>query len=64
MSLVSKIARFAASPQGRRSIDQARTKLDTPENRQRLTEMLGKVRGGGAARDTGPAAGKSSKGDA
>lgn len=50
MSLVSKIARLAASPQGRRTIDQARTKLDTPENRQRVTDLLGKMRQGGAGR--------------
>ena len=50
MSLVSKIARFAASPQGRRTIEQARTKLDTPENRQRVTEALGRVRSGRSGR--------------
>jgi hypothetical protein len=50
MSLVSKIARFATSPKGRRAIEEARTKLDTPENRQRVTDALGKVRGRGEGR--------------
>jgi hypothetical protein len=46
MSLVRKLTRFAASPQGRRAIDQARTKLDTPENRRKLTDLVGRARGG------------------
>lgn len=54
MSLVSKIARFASSPQGRRTIEQARTKLDTPENRKRITEAIGRVRGGGTGRTASP----------
>lgn len=59
MSLISKVAKFASSPQGRRAIQQARTRLDTPENRQRLNEAVGRVRssrtGRGAAPTDGPA---------
>ena len=51
MPLMSKIARFVASPQGRRTIEQARRKLDTPENRQRVTDTISKFRNG----RTGPA---------
>ncbi|HVF32387.1 MAG TPA: hypothetical protein VM933_05045 [Acidimicrobiales bacterium] len=50
MSLVRKITRFAASPQGRQAIDAARTRLDTPENRRRLTGMLNRRKSGGAPR--------------
>lgn len=52
MSLVRKLASFAASPQGRRTINQARTKLDTPENRRKLSGLLNR---GGAARGAGAA---------
>lgn len=45
MSLITKVAKFASSPQGRRAIQQARTRLDTPENRQRVTEAVSRVRG-------------------
>ena len=44
MSLVRKLASFATSPQGRRAIDQARTRLDTPQNREKLSTALGRVR--------------------
>ena len=44
MSLVRKIASFARSPQGRKAIDQARTRLDTPENRKKVTSALGRAR--------------------
>ena len=47
MSLVRKLASFATSPQGRRTINQARTKLDTPENRRKLAGLLDR---GGAGR--------------
>ncbi len=50
MSLVRKLASFATSPQGRRTINQARTKLDTPENRRKLTGLLNR---GGSTRSTG-----------
>ncbi len=45
MSLARKIASFVTSPQGRRTIQQARTRLDTPENRKRLSGVIGKARG-------------------
>jgi hypothetical protein len=44
MSLARKIASFARSPQGRKAIDEARTRLDTPENRKKVTSAFGKVR--------------------
>ena len=47
MSLVRKITRFATSPQGRQAIDQARARLDTPENRRRATELVRRARRGG-----------------
>ncbi len=52
MSLARTLAKFATSPQGRRTINQARTKLDTPENRRKLSGLLNR---GGAARGTGGA---------
>ena len=54
MRLVSKLTRFATSPQGRRAIDQARTKLDTPENRRRVTDLIGRRGAGGAAKPRPP----------
>jgi hypothetical protein len=47
MSLARTLAKFATSPQGRRTINQARTKLDTPENRRKLSGLLNR-RGAGA----------------
>ena len=38
------LAAFAASPQGRRMIKQARARIDTPENRQRLSDTISNVR--------------------
>lgn len=49
MSLVRTITRFATSPQGRRALEQARTRLDTPENRERLTQLVSRGRGRGGA---------------
>lgn len=49
MSLARKLASFANSPQGRRAISQARTKLDTPENRRKLSGLLDRRRGAGTA---------------
>ena len=37
------LATFAASPQGRRLVQQARTKLDTPENRAKATAAFRKA---------------------
>ena len=56
MSLVRKLASFATSPQGRRTIETARTKLDTPANRKKLSGLLN--RGGAAGtKAPGPKAG-------
>ena len=57
MSLINKVAKFASSPQGRRAIQQARTRLDTPENRQRVTEAVGRVRSSRTGRSPRPADG-------
>lgn len=46
MSLLRRAAQFARSPQGRRAIEQARTRLDTPENRKRLAQTVDRVRSG------------------
>lgn len=52
MSLVRSITRFASSPQGRRAIQQARTRLDTPENREKLSQLVSRGRGRGGAGTT------------
>lgn len=39
-----KVARFVKSPQGRQAIDRARTWYETPENRRKVGELVGKVR--------------------
>jgi len=56
MSLARKLASFATSPQGRRAISQARTKLDTPENRRKLTSLLNRGGAAGGAGGAGTAA--------
>ena len=43
-------AAFVASPQGRRAIQRAREKLDTPENRKRASSALSEVRSRVASR--------------
>lgn len=54
MSLLRRAAQFARSPQGRRAIETARTRLDTPENRQRLTQTIDRVRSSASTRKTPP----------
>jgi hypothetical protein len=41
------LAAFAASPQGRRAIQNARTRIDTPENRKRVTDAVSRIRSRG-----------------
>jgi len=43
-------AAFVASPQGRRAIQRAREKLDTPENREQARSALREVRSRVASR--------------
>lgn len=40
------ITDLARSPKGQKAIRDARTRLDTPENRRKATEALGRLRGG------------------
>lgn len=54
MSLLRRAAQFARSPQGRRAIEQARTRLDTPENRQRVTQTIDRVRSSGGRKAAPP----------
>jgi hypothetical protein len=46
------LAAFAASPQGRRMMKQARARIDTPENRQRFSDTVANFRSRGASRST------------
>lgn len=50
---IRQITKFVQSPRGRRMIEDARTKLDTPANRRTLTEAVGRLRSRG--RPQGPA---------
>jgi len=42
--LLGAVVSFAQSPQGRRMIEQARRKYDTPENRVKLRETVAGLR--------------------
>lgn len=57
MSLLRKAVSFATSPQGRRAIDKARNKLDTPENRRKLSGLLGRDGNGDGAGSAGSGGG-------
>jgi len=49
--LISKMARFASSPQGQRMIAKARQAAADPKNRAKINEMVAKTqRRGGQAR--------------
>ena len=41
---IQQLTKFATSPKGRKMVEDARTKLDPPENRQKLGDAVGKVR--------------------
>jgi len=45
MSLMSRLAKYAASPQGRRMADKARTKANDPQTRRQIEEIRQKVAG-------------------
>ncbi|WP_020495387.1 hypothetical protein [Sciscionella marina] len=45
MSFVNKIARLAASPQGRRLLNQAKEMANDPKRRQQAKDAVEKVRG-------------------
>ncbi len=42
------ITNFARSPKGQRMLRDAKTKLDTPENRRKVQDVLQRRRGGSA----------------
>lgn len=42
---LDKVARFVKSPQGRQAIQRAKAWYETPENRKKLGDLAGKVRG-------------------
>lgn len=44
MSLFSKIARFASTPQGRRMVEQAKRAASDPENRRKVEQAVRQMR--------------------
>ena len=48
MSLFSKAARFARSPQGKKLMNQAQQFASKPENRQKIAQLRGRVAKRGA----------------
>jgi hypothetical protein len=44
---IGRITKFVQSPQGRKALQDARTKLDTPENRKRVTDTVNRLRSRG-----------------
>lgn len=49
MSLVTKLAKFARTPQGRKLTDQALRKAKDPRTRRQIQQLTGRL-GSGAAR--------------
>ncbi|GAA3105015.1 hypothetical protein [Streptosporangium carneum] len=49
-SLVDKIRRYLASPQGRRNMEKAKTMARDPRNQRRLREFVNRFRSGGPRR--------------
>ena len=45
MSLFSKVAKFAQTPQGRQMINQARRAANDPQNRRKLEGVVRQLRG-------------------
>lgn len=43
MSLLSKAARFARSPQGRKAVEQAKKLANDPKNRQKIDDLRRRV---------------------
>jgi hypothetical protein len=43
MSLISKVGRFARSPQGKKLMRQAQEAASKPENRRKIAELRGRV---------------------
>lgn len=41
---IRQITKFVTSPQGRRMVQDARTRLDTPENRKKVEEAVSRLR--------------------
>ena len=55
-SLISRISRFARSPQGRRLGDQARRFASKPENRRKAQDILSRLTGRSSAKTGRPSA--------
>ena len=56
MSLFSKVAKFASSPQGRAAIEKAKTAATDPKNRAKIDGLVGKVKDKGRGGATPPPA--------
>jgi hypothetical protein len=44
VSLLSKVAKFATTPQGRRMIDQAKRAAGDPQNRRKVEQLARQIR--------------------
>jgi hypothetical protein len=44
---IGQITKFVQSPKGRKMLQDARTKLDTPENRRKVTDTVSRLRSRG-----------------
>ncbi len=44
-TLIQRVQRFLASPQGQRALEQGRRQLAKPENQARLRQLLTRLRG-------------------
>ena len=54
MSLFSKVAKFASSPQGRAAIEKAKSAANDPKNRAKIDGLVGKVKERGRGGSAGP----------
>lgn len=54
MSLFSKVAKFASSPQGRAAIAKAKDAANDPKNRAKIDDLVGKVKSKGGQRPATP----------
>ncbi|MBC7375261.1 MAG: hypothetical protein H7323_14830 [Frankiales bacterium] len=56
MSLFSKVAKFASSPQGRAALDKAKNAANDPKNRAKIDDLVNKVKERGRGSSAGPSA--------
>ncbi|MCW2615347.1 MAG: hypothetical protein JWN08_2341 [Frankiales bacterium] len=54
MSLFSKVAKLASSPQGRAAIAKAKDAANDPRNRAKIDDLVGKVKAKGGQRPATP----------